>query len=343
MRTALRILVAGVTGQVGSRLARMLLAANHEVRGTVWDQDPGKNPVDRIEGLDIEIMTGDLANPAFANQAVDGVDAVVHGANMVGPRNYENNMHVNMEITRACGKRADELERLVYLSSSGVFPNDGEEIACAYHPVDELHPKRPRNEYTLSKLMGEMMVQSIARQTGLRTVIVRQSHVLSGDMILQQFTASAVIKLLRRGQKNPQGELFMADGTQLWQKVEKAANSPEQPCSVCDIDGRPWYYQPNDARDVAQMLFCALTRQEAVSEDFNCGSPGPFTFTEGARMLAEISGRDPLEIRLPVRYRYDHAIGKAKALIGYEPQGSLERMMASAKAFRQSGQEDYLW
>ena len=144
--------------------------------------------------------------------AVTGVDAVIHTANIVGPQ-FDNNMQIDRLITRVCGAHADHLERLVYTSSSGVFPNNGETIACAYHPVDERHPKRPIGEYSLGKLIGEAFTKMAARETGLRFSIVRPSHVQSGDAILGRFTVGAVARLLERGQDTPLGELYMADGT----------------------------------------------------------------------------------------------------------------------------------
>src|SRR5438093_1013939 len=132
---------------------------------------------------------------------------------------------------------------------------------------------------------------------------------------------------LTSGQANKGSELYMPDGTELWQRVEAQAEDPAQPCIVTDLEGRPWYYQPNDARDVAHALVCALERPEALGESFNLGAPAPFLFPEGARLLAELTGRRPLEIKLPVQWRYDHAIGKAKAWLGYHPRGDLRAMM----------------
>ena len=53
----MKILVAGAAGQVGCRLVRQLLDHNHEVRGTAIQDDPC---LDRLEGLDIELVQGDL-------------------------------------------------------------------------------------------------------------------------------------------------------------------------------------------------------------------------------------------------------------------------------------------
>ena len=74
------------------------------------------------------------------------------------------------------------------------------------------------------------------------------------------------------------GELYMADGTELWHDVLARAEDTNQPCSVRDMDGRPWLYQPNDARDIAHLLVCAVEEPGAVDDSFNCGAPVPFSF-----------------------------------------------------------------
>jgi nucleoside-diphosphate-sugar epimerase len=335
----MKVLVTGAAGQVGCRLVRQLLERNHEVVGTILPDDPCR---ERLDGLEVELVEGDLTDGDFVKRSVRGVDAVIHTANLVGPY-FENNVKTNLEVSRACGERADSLDRLIYVSSSGVFPNNGEVIACAYHPVDELHPKRPDSEYSLSKLIGEELVEMASRRTGLRTVIVRPSHVLSGGAILKQFTVERVCSVLKAGQRNRRSELYMSDGTELWRQVEASARSEDQPCSVRDLEGRPWYYQPNDARDVAGCLTCALEAPGAVGESFNVGAPLPFTFPEGAQLLSQITGQEVLDIRLPVRWRYDHDITKAKSWIGFQPRGDLKTMMASAKAVVAGEHQDYAW
>ena len=335
----MKVLVTGAAGQVGCRLVRQLMERNHEVRGAVLPDDPCQ---ERIDGLDMEIFEGDLTDVNFVKRAVEKVDAVIHTANLVGPH-FENNVQTNMEVARACADRADVLDRYIFVSSSAVFPNDGHAIACAYHPVDENHPKRPPSEYALSKLIGEEITEMQARRTGLRTVIVRPSHVLSGSAIFKQFTVARVCGVLRAGHNNPASELYMSDGTDLCRQVQAAAEDDDQPCSVRDMDGRPWYYQPNDARDVAHGLVCALEIPGAVGESFNLGAPGTFLSPEGAKRLAEITGRKLLEIRLPVQWRYDHDITKAKSWIGYQPKGDLKTMMASAKAVEAGESQGYIW
>ena len=337
----MKVLVTGATGQVGCRLVRQLLARKHEVRGTVWGGAP-EAELERISGLEVELRKGDLLDLDFVREAVKGVDAVIHTANLVGPH-FENNVNTTLQVTRACGEAADQLDRFIYVSSSGVFPNDSHVLAPVYHPVDEDHPKRATSEYNLSKLIGEQLTELAAQRTGLRTVIVRPSHVLSGEKVLGQFTVARVVGNLKSGQANPKSELYAGEGADLWKSVEAQAEGPDQPCSVTDMEGRPWIYQPNDARDVAHLLVCALERPEALGETFNCGAPEPFRYPEAARLLGELSGKKPLEIKVPVRWRYDHAIGKAKGWLGYTPRGDLNTMMRDAWAVKRGEFVDYDW
>ena len=334
----MKVVVTGVAGQVGCRLARQLLARNHEVRGALLADDPLGH---RVAGLDLELVPGDLTDPAYVTRLVAGVDAVIHTANLVGPY-FELNTAINLQVSRACAARAHRLERYVYVSSSGVFPNNGETIRCAYHPVDEMHPKRPDNEYSLSKYVGELMAERVARETGLRYTIVRPSHVLSGTKILDQFSVASVVGKLQASQSRPGTELYMADGTELWPAIEAAASGPDQPCSITDEEGRPWLYQPQDARDIAHCVVCALESDAALGESFNAGAPAPFPFPAGARMIAEHRGVEPLEVRVPFQYRYDHCITKAKSLIGYRPRGDLATMVQSAFAC-EAGATDNTW
>ena len=72
----MKVLVTGGAGFVGSHVVDLLLADGAEVR--VVDRRPGH--------LDerVELLAGDLADPAVAEAAVADVDAVSHQASKVG-------------------------------------------------------------------------------------------------------------------------------------------------------------------------------------------------------------------------------------------------------------------
>jgi dihydroflavonol-4-reductase len=80
---AMRVLVTGASGFVGSHVAARLVAAGHPIRALV--RDPGKlgralAPLD-VRPNAIEARVGDVTDPRAVADAVDGCDAVIHAAN----------------------------------------------------------------------------------------------------------------------------------------------------------------------------------------------------------------------------------------------------------------------
>ncbi len=338
-----RTLVTGAAGQVGCRVVRQLLQKGYEVKGLILPNDPVAH---RLSGLQIEVLEGDLLDPSVAEAAVAGVDGVVHTANLVSPLEgmddaawFDNNVRTTFNIVRAAGDRADDLERFVSFSSSGVYPNDSHQVACAYHPVDELHPQHPEPIYTLSKWIGEDIVRAYEASTGLRVSIIRPSGIMSGADVLSRWTAGFVATVLEIGMKAPQGEMYLAGGGEPWDDLLALATGPDQPCAVTDTQGRPWAYQPVDARDVARGAICALEHPAALGEAFNIASPESITYPLAAQVLAEATGQEVLEWQAPVRWLYDLDITKAKAWIGYNPEWGVREMIADALAF-QAGETD---
>ncbi|MYB87935.1 MAG: SDR family NAD(P)-dependent oxidoreductase, partial [Acidimicrobiaceae bacterium] len=82
----MKVLVTGATGFVGSHAAKALQEAGHAVRALV--RTPAKlETVTARVGVDLaslETREGDIADAMAVSAAVDGCDAVVHAAAVVG-------------------------------------------------------------------------------------------------------------------------------------------------------------------------------------------------------------------------------------------------------------------
>jgi len=78
----MRVLVVGANGQLGSRSCGALLAAGHEVRGTVRSFDRAGS----LAAAGVEVVEADLTTAQGWPQALDDVDAVLLTANAVAPR-----------------------------------------------------------------------------------------------------------------------------------------------------------------------------------------------------------------------------------------------------------------
>jgi dihydroflavonol-4-reductase len=169
---AVRALVTGATGFVGSAVARRLLRDGHQVRVLARAGSDRRN----LQGLAVEVVEGDLTRPASLLPACDGCDALFHVAadyRLWAPD--PNDLYrANVEGTRAilAAAKAAGVPRIVYTSSVAVLgiPKDGT-------PGSETTPVTVDDmigHYKRSKFLAEEVAREFAAD-GLPVVIVNPS------------------------------------------------------------------------------------------------------------------------------------------------------------------------
>lgn len=77
-----KVFLTGATGLIGASVAQLLLDHEHEVRAVV--RDPGSADGKAIEALGVEVVKGDITDGPKMNELVEGMDAVIHSAAMLG-------------------------------------------------------------------------------------------------------------------------------------------------------------------------------------------------------------------------------------------------------------------
>lgn len=169
------IAVTGATGHVGNVLVRRLLAEGWNVRILVRSSTDLKP----IEGLDVEIVEGDVNDFKSLLNAFKGVKIVFHLAGIVSivPDHDELIYRVNVEGTRNVVEACLEtgVKRLVYTSSVHALkePPHGTIIdeGCSYEP------EHSRGDYDRSKAMASLEVIK-GVEKGLDAVMVLPSGVM---------------------------------------------------------------------------------------------------------------------------------------------------------------------
>jgi nucleoside-diphosphate-sugar epimerase len=165
-------LLTGATGFIGGRLARRLTRMGYAVRCLVRPTGVASE----LEELDIEIVVGDLTDPASLVRAAEGCRHVLHcGALVSDWATVQEIARVNVAGTAQLldAALAASAQRFVHLSTTDVYgyPDSGQE-------VEETHTAtRFRNWYAQTKLQGEAEVRRVGAATALETVVLRPATV----------------------------------------------------------------------------------------------------------------------------------------------------------------------
>lgn len=169
---AVRALVTGATGFVGSAVARHLLSNGHRVRVLARPGSDRRN----LQGLDVEVVEGDLTRAASLLPACDGCEALFHVAadyRLWAPDPGEL-YRANVDGTRSILEAARKVgvPRVVYTSSVATLgiPKDGT-------PGSESTPVSVDDmigHYKRSKFLAEEVARQFAAE-GTPIVIVNPS------------------------------------------------------------------------------------------------------------------------------------------------------------------------
>jgi UDP-glucose 4-epimerase len=297
-----RVLVTGGAGTIGTAVVRRLL---DDGRFDVRVSDQREPPSWMAEAC--EVRTADLRDLAGARRAMDGCERVVHLAAIVGGiANFHRLPYTLLEVNNALYNalfRAaieEEVERLVYVSSSMVF-----ERAAEFPTTEESLGRTlaPLSAYGFSKLAGEYYCRAAHDELGLRFSIVRPFNAYGpGEMPgdepgIAHIVPDLIERALRRERPFP---IF---------------GSGDQTRTLTHID------------DIARGILATLTKPEAIGEAFNISADEELTVREIAEIVWEACGNDraDLELRHMPSFQVDvqrrwPSTEKARSLLGWQAE-----------------------
>lgn len=195
----MKILVTGASGLVGNLIARRLAFEGHEVHAMTRTVGGAAH----VRDLATKIEIADLTVPSTLDKAVEGIEAIVHCAGLVGSGRgaASDYIRINAEGTNALVEAARKrgVKRFVLMSTAGVYG-----LNMLKGNVDETTPTRRSNGYTNSKIEAE----NILRASGLEYVILRPYWITGGG---DRFLIPAVAPMLLKDTFT-----FLGDGNQEW-------------------------------------------------------------------------------------------------------------------------------
>ena len=306
----MKILITGGAGFIGSNLCDYFIQKGNEViclDNFATGHLHNLNGV--INNLNFTLIEGDIRNIEDCKKAVQGVDYVLHQAALGSvPRSFNdpittNEVNVSGFLNMLTVSRDAKVKRFVYAASSSTY-GDSQELP----KVEEVIGK-PLSPYAITKYVNELYAEIFSKTYGLETVGLRYFNVFGRKQDPNGAYAAVIPKFVLQ-YMNYQSPVINGDGNY----------------------SRDFTYIDN----IIQMneLAMTTTNSEAINTVYNTAYGDRTTLAQLAQLLknnlaqfdAKISEVEVIhgpnrEGDIPHSLA---SIEKAKKLLGYNPQYSLQ-------------------
>lgn len=302
-------LVTGGAGFIGSHIAETLAGQGGRVK--VLDNFCTGRRENLAPFLDrIELIEGDLRNPADVKRAVQGVEIVFHeGALPSVPKSVEdpvgsNESNITGTLNLLIAARDAGVKRVVYAASSSAY-GDSPSL-----PKEESMTPAPLSPYAIQKYVGELYCRNFYELFGLETVSLRYFNVFGPRQDPASQYAAVVPKFITALAEGRPPTIY-GDGEQ----------------------SRDFTYVEN----IVQANLLAARAEGAAGEMMNFACGKRCSLNELLETLQRIMGTDiepVFEDPRPGDVRHSMAdIRKSRELLGYTPHISLEEGLERTVAF----------
>src|SRR4051812_40688482 len=162
----MRILVTGGAGYVGSTLVPMLLDLGHDVRVLDSLRFGGHGLLPCCQSRSFELVKGDINDESAVKKGLDGVDAIIHLAAIVGYPACKKEPHVaqatNVEGTRLLLKLRKPDQKFLFASTGSIYGSIPDYVC------HEDTPRAPITLYGETKAAAEEMVLEAGNSVAYR-------------------------------------------------------------------------------------------------------------------------------------------------------------------------------
>ena len=311
-----KVLITGGAGFIGSNLCEYFLDKNFQVVCLDNFATGHKKNIEQfIRNNDFTFIEGDIRNYKDCEKAVKGADFVLHQAALGSvPRSIKdpltsNEVNVNGFLNMLQASKEEGVKRFVYAASSSTY-GDSESL-----PKIEDVIGKPLSPYAITKYVNELYAEIFSKTYGIETIGLRYFNVFGRKQDPNGAYAAVIPKFVMQFM-NHESPVINGDGNY----------------------SRDFTYIDN----VIQMNELAMLSKnpKAVNTVFNTAYGDRTTLNQLVTILREeLSFFDPEIAKVEIVYGPNRvgdiphslaSIEKAKEILGYNPQYSLQEGLKKA-------------
>lgn len=317
-----KVLITGAAGFIGSHLTEELVKAGAEVTALVHYNS--NSNIANLQFLpkslldQVEIVFGDIQDGFLMNTLSKGKEIVFHLAALIGiPYSYvAPAAYVSANITGTLNMleaaRNQNVGKLLVTSTSETYGT------ALYAPIDEKHPLQGQSPYSATKIGADKIAESYYLSFGLPVCIFRPFNTFGP----RQSTRAVIPTIISQ---------VLSDSSE----IRLGSLDPV----------RDMLY----VKDTARGYMLAALEETTVGEVISVGTGRGVTIGEIVNIVQKLAGTSKPVIAENQRVRPEKSevmklicdYSKAKKLLGWEPQISLEEGLSEVINFMKENQPEF--
>jgi dihydroflavonol-4-reductase len=187
----MRISITGASGHIGANLCRELISLGHTIKVLI------NRTSKSLEGLNLEIVKGNLLSTDSLRELVKGSDVVIHLAAQISIRGASNRDIEQINITGTDNLlrevRKNSWQRLIHFSSIHAY--------CQNPLYEILNESRAlavndKVQYNHTKAVGEQLIRQAAEE-GLDAIIINPTAVIGPNDFRPSLLGQAIVSIYK--------------------------------------------------------------------------------------------------------------------------------------------------
>ena len=317
----MKILITGITGRIGTNVAKHFINLGHDVTGFSWSKD---QKIEKMKNFGCKIITGDLENFDDVNKAVKGNEVVFHmGAAFQSGGPFSPNQYFDINVKGTfnileASLNNNNLKHLVVTSTDGTIPKYPKKRL--EYPIAEFDlPQNATDWYGYSKTLAENLSRRYFDSEKLPVSVLRFSMVFGRLEVCKwsQFYTGHFLNSF-------EGKTEFSD---TYNKLLEHVSNGENLIIPRD-NGVSWKKHVIDIRDIIHAYDAMMCNQNTFGKTYQIAGPQSFEWSEVIPVLSEKLNLNYCYVDIPTAPTYyEFDLTSCKKDFNFDPKWDIFSMI----------------